>query len=49
MSELKNFNGFNANGVSGRDTRLSNKIPTDLFQRHRDTENWTWKTHGDTR
>ncbi len=25
---------------------LGNKIPTDLFQRHRDTENWTWKTDG---
>jgi hypothetical protein len=24
-------------------TQLSNKIPTDLFQRHRDLENWTWK------
>jgi SMODS-associated and fused to various effectors sensor domain/HNH endonuclease len=23
--------------------RLSNKIPTDLFQRHRDKENWTWR------
>ena len=27
-------------------TRLSNKIPTDLFQRHRDKENWTWKRTG---
>lgn len=27
--------------------RLSNKIPTDLYQRHRDTEDWTWK-QGDT-
>lgn len=26
--------------------RLSNKIPTDLFQRHRDKENWTWKRTG---
>lgn len=26
---------------------LSNKIPVDLFQRHRDTENWTWKTTGE--
>lgn len=26
---------------------LSNKIPTDLFQKHRDTENWTWKTEGE--
>jgi len=25
---------------------LGNKIPTDLFQRHRDSENWTWKTEG---
>jgi hypothetical protein len=27
-------------------SRLSNKIPTDFFQRHRDTENWTWKETG---
>jgi hypothetical protein len=27
-------------------TRLSNKITTDLYQRHRDTENWTWKPDG---
>jgi hypothetical protein len=26
--------------------RLSNKIRTDLFQRHRDTEDWTWKRSG---
>lgn len=26
---------------------LSNKVPADLFQRHRDTENWTWKTDGE--
>jgi hypothetical protein len=26
--------------------RLSNKIPTDFYQRHRDTENWTWKEAG---
>lgn len=26
---------------------LGSKIPTDLFQRHRDTENWTWKTDGE--
>ena len=26
--------------------RLSNKIKTDLFQRHRDTEDWTWKRSG---
>jgi hypothetical protein len=25
---------------------IGNKIPTDLFQRHRDSENWTWKTEG---
>lgn len=25
-------------------SRLSNKIPVDPFQRHRDTENWIWKT-----
>lgn len=24
-------------------SQLSNKIPTDLYQRHRDTENWVWK------
>jgi hypothetical protein len=24
-------------------TLLSNKIATDFFQRHRDTENWTWR------
>lgn len=24
-------------------TVLSNKVPLDLYQRHRDTENWTWK------
>jgi hypothetical protein len=23
--------------------QLSDKVPTDLFQRHRDTETWTWK------
>jgi len=23
--------------------RLSNKIPTDFYQRHRDTEDWSWK------
>ena len=27
--------------------RLSNKIPVDLYQRHRDTENWTWKISGE--
>lgn len=26
--------------------QLTNKIPADLFQRHRDTENWTWKRGG---
>ena len=29
-------------------TKLSSKIPTDIFQRHRDMENWTWKTEGPT-
>jgi hypothetical protein len=24
-------------------SQLSNKVPLDLFQRHRDKENWTWK------
>ncbi|MFA6295083.1 MAG: SAVED domain-containing protein [Candidatus Paceibacterota bacterium] len=28
-------------------SQLSNKVPLDLYQRHRDTENWTWKTSGD--
>ena len=27
-------------------TQLSNKIPVDLYQRHRDKENWTWKKNG---
>lgn len=27
---------------------LGNKIPTDFYQRHRDTENWTWKTDGNS-
>lgn len=27
--------------------QLSNKIPVELYQRHRDTENWTWKTSGE--
>jgi len=27
--------------------QLSNKIPVDLYQRHRDTESWTWKTSGE--
>jgi hypothetical protein len=26
--------------------QLSNKIPADVYQRHRDTENWTWKRSG---
>jgi hypothetical protein len=26
--------------------QLTNKVPVDVFQRHRDTENWTWKTDG---
>ena len=26
--------------------QLGNKIPVDLYQRHRDTEDWTWKTTG---
>jgi hypothetical protein len=26
--------------------QLSNKVPSDVFQRHRDKENWTWKKHG---
>lgn len=25
-------------------SRLSDKVPVDLFQRHRDSEDWTWKT-----
>ncbi|MBS0272617.1 MAG: HNH endonuclease [Proteobacteria bacterium] len=25
---------------------LSNKVPASLYQRHRDTEDWTWKTEG---
>jgi hypothetical protein len=28
--------------------QLSNKIQVDLFQRHRDTGNWTWKATGDS-
>lgn len=27
-------------------SRLSSKVEVDLFQRHRDTEDWTWKTGG---
>jgi hypothetical protein len=26
--------------------RLSNKIPADLYQRHRDTKDWLWKSDG---
>ena len=27
-------------------SQLSNKVSTDLYQRHRDTETWTWKKSG---
>lgn len=27
-------------------SQLSNKVSTDLYQRHRDSENWTWKKYG---
>lgn len=27
-------------------TQLSNKVPVDFYQRHRDTQNWTWKNDG---
>jgi hypothetical protein len=27
-------------------SHLSNKVSTDLYQRHRDTESWTWKKSG---
>jgi len=27
--------------------QLSNKIPVDVYQRHRDTEDWVWKTVGE--
>lgn len=27
-------------------SQLSNKVPLDLYQRHRDTETWTWKKSG---
>lgn len=27
-------------------SQLTNKVPTELFQRHRDTEKWTWKRGG---
>lgn len=26
---------------------LSNKVPNDLYQKHRDTQNWKWKTEGE--
>jgi len=26
--------------------QLSNKVPSEVYQRHRDTENWTWKRTG---
>lgn len=28
--------------------RLSNKVPVDFYQRHRDTQDWTWKVGGAT-
>ncbi len=28
-------------------SQLSNKIPVDLYQLHRDTHNWTWKSTGE--
>lgn len=27
-------------------SQLSNKVPVEVFQRHRDTEDWVWKTSG---
>jgi hypothetical protein len=27
-------------------SRLSNKVPVDFYQRHRDTKNWVWKSGG---
>lgn len=27
-------------------SQLSNKVPVDVFQRHRDTEDWVWKNSG---
>jgi hypothetical protein len=27
--------------------QLSNKVPVDVYQRHRDTEDWVWKTGGE--
>jgi hypothetical protein len=29
-------------------SQLSNKVPLEVYQRHRDTETWTWKTDGPT-
>ena len=29
-------------------SQLSNKIPVELYQRHRDTEDWVWKEDGDS-
>ena len=28
-------------------SQLSNKVPVDVFQRHRDTDDWVWKTSGE--
>ena len=28
-------------------SQLSNKVPVEVFQRHRDTENWVWKASGE--
>ncbi len=28
-------------------TQLSSKVPTSMFQRHRDSEDWKWKTRGE--
>lgn len=28
-------------------SQLSNKVPVDVYQRHRDTEDWVWKTTGE--
>lgn len=27
--------------------QLTSKVPSDIFQRHRDPENWTWKSEGE--
>lgn len=27
--------------------KLTNKVPSDFYQRHRDTEDWVWKTDGE--